>query len=424
MGGIITGSSSSGTSVSPILLSDRAGNSGFIGSFGEQLTGRKLSDISIQFQYNALNTQFDLNATATAVTGDGVNTATGSYAQASSATTGTATIQSRDFLRYRPGHTGYADFTAYFSGTGTGEAGPHDDNDGFKLKVTNGVASFCYLKGGVETGSVSQSSWNGNADLSNIEWDKLNIFRITFGYLGVANPTLWIKKDTWQVLTTLKTEGTLTGTHVNNPVFPMRIKATNGATVRAGSWDAGTMGAESVPGQRPFHFPVTQVINGTAAEQGEALLVSTNVNTVALFRSKTTFQGIANKVKTRLLSYAFHVDIPAGNVTGTVIFQIVGNPTLSGAASYSDINTASSVMEYDHTNGTGASVNATLGSPIITDIVEYTGSNRGGSTSDVKIDAERIGATGYPGDVFAIVAKDLDGNGVTVRCILNWEELF
>jgi hypothetical protein len=421
MSGIISGSSGS---AAPVLISDRAGNSGLIGSFGEQLVGQKVSDISVQFQYDVLNTEFDLNATETAVTGDGVNSATASYSQASSATTGTATIQSKDFLRYRPGHTGFADFTAYFSGTGTGEAGIFDDNDGFKLKVTNGVASFCYIKGGVETGLVSQSSWNGDADLNNIDWETLNIFRITFGYLGVANPTLWIKKNTWQILTTLRTEGVLTGTHVNNPVFPMRIKATNGMTVRAGSWDAGTIGQENAPGQRAFHFPTSEVISGAAAEQGEALMVSTNVNTIALFNSKTTFQGKVNKVKARLLSYAFHVDIPAGNVTGSVVFQIVSNPTLSGAASYVDVNTTSSVMQYDHTNGTGASVNATLGSPIITDYIEYTGSNRGGAVNDAKIDAERIGAIAYPGDTFALIAKDLGGNGVTVRAILNWEELF
>ena len=83
-------------------------------------------------------------------------------------------------------------------------------------------------------------------------------------------------------------EGALTGTHVNNPVFPIRIKATNGMTVRSGSWNGGTIGTSTQVGARPMHFPNAEVVNGTAAEQGEMTLSGTNVGTVILFRSKST----------------------------------------------------------------------------------------------------------------------------------------
>jgi hypothetical protein len=412
------------TNLRQMVISDGAGNTNFIGTFGEQVAGEKFDDISVQFQYDVLNTTFDLNSSETTTTGDGSNTATGSYAQASSATTGTATIQSRDSIRYRPGHTGFADFTAYFSGTGTGEAGCFDDEDGFKLKVVNDSASFGYIKGGVETGFVSEGSWNGVLSPDDVEWDKLNIFKITFGFLGVANATLWIRKNEWYPLVTLQTEGQLTGTHVNNPVFPITIKATNGMTVRTGSWNGGTIGALSRGNTRSFHFPTTTIVNGAAAEQGEMTLSGTNVGTIAIFQSKTTFQSKTNKVKGQLLSYDFHVDVPAGTVTGTVIFQIIVNPTLSGTASYTDINTNSSVYECDHTAGTGASVSASSGTPIVTGKVEYVGANKGGVTGNASIDADRLGLVGYRDDVFAVIAKDTGGNNVTVRISLSWEELF
>lgn len=414
-----------------VQIVDPAGDTNFIGAFGEQIAGSKLDDISVQFQYDQLNTDFDLNATATAVTGDGAIQSINSYAEASSATTGTATIQSRDSIRYRPGHSGFGDFTASFSGTGTGYAGSHDASDGFALKLVNDNASFGYVKGGVETGSSGaagfddEATWNGNLDVSTIDWTKLQIFRVTFGYLGVANPTLWIRKDKWYTLHTVRTESRLTGTHVDNPVFPMRIRAENGMTVRTGSWNGGTIGVDSSVGSRGFAFPNTVLINGVAAEQGEMTLTGTNVGTIVIFNSKLTFQSKTNKVKARLTSYEFIIDIPAGNVLGTVAVQIVGQPTLSGVPTYADINTNSSIMQYDHTPGTGASVNyASGGFPILTNNLNYVGTAKGGTSQVATIDAESIGAFAYAGDTFAIIAKDLAGNNVTVRARLNFEELF
>lgn len=409
---------------------DLSGNAAFIGSFGEQVVGTKNDDVSVQFQYNVLDTQFDLNPTETTTTGDGQIFSIDSYAEAVSPTgNGTATIQSRDNILYRPGHGGFADFTAYFEGPGTGYAGPHDDNDGFALKISGGRASFGYIKGGVETGTGGapglddQSDWVGRFDPSNIEIDKLNVYRITFGYLGVSNPTLWIKLDTWQTLHTVQTEGKLVGTHVNNAIFPMRIRAIDGMRVRTGSWNGGTIGGVSESGNpRPFSFPNSISLSGVGAEQASMTLTGTNVGTVALFRSKGLFNGLNNKVKSRLLSYEFSVDVPAGAATGNVVFQISGVQTLSGAATYADINTTSSVMEFDHTAGTGASVNMTVGVPIITSNIDY--SAKGGATGTVEVSAEKIGALAYSGDIFAVTAKDVSGNNVTVRVVLKWSESF
>ena len=411
------------------VIADETGNQVLIGTFGELLVGSKLDDIAVQFQYPQLNTEFDIDGDASVVTGDGSISASNSMAIASSATTGTAIIQSKNSIRYVLGHTFYAFHTGKFVGTGTGYLGCTDYTDGFAIKIVNGNMSFGYFDGGVEKGSDGaagfddQANFNGSFNVSGLDLTTLNIFVIIGGYLGSANTALFVKKDGWQLLHILKTEGRIAQTHVDNPVFPISIKAINGMTVSTGSWNGGIL-AGFIPNGRPFHFPNTQIVSGAAAEQGQMTLTGTNVGTMVIFHLKDTFQSIVNKVRAKLLSYDFHIDVPGGTATGTVIFQIVANPTLSGSATYADINSNSSTVEYDHTPGTGASVNATGGLPLVTAHLEYVGSNKGGTVGNAQIEAEKLGAIGRRGDVFAIVVKDKGGNGVTVRANLHWEELF
>jgi len=54
----------------------------------------------------------------------------------------------------------------------------------------------------------------------------------------------------------------------------------------------------------------------------------------------------------------------------------------------------------------------------------YVGSAKGGSSGQVLVDAQRLGAIAYKDNTFAVIAKDLAGNNVTIRTSLNWEELF
>jgi hypothetical protein len=123
-------------------------------------------------------------------------------------------------------------------------------------------------------------------------------------------------------------------------------------TILSGSWSGAVYnGGGAYSGTRPFVFPNVALTNG-ATHQGQVTLSGTNVETLAIFHNKTTFFGRTNKKKARLLSYNFNVDIGAGNGYGAVLFQIVGNPTLSGTPTYADIETLGSTMEFDHTLGT------------------------------------------------------------------------
>jgi len=409
--------------------SEPLGGKQFVFPFGETLAAKKHDDVSVQFQYDYLDEQFDVRLPA--VTGDGVRGAANSNAFASSPTSGKAEIYSRASIRYRPGHSGFADFTFQEDNeSGIGETGAKtiDSQSGFVFRLTAGVPSFGYLNAGLEYGSNGAAGFdtvfNGDIPVEAIDFTKKNIFRITFGFLGVANPTLWIRLNGWKRVHTVYTEGVLEDVHVSTPVFPMFISAENGAYVKAGSWNGGVIGNGSNVGNRAFTFPNQIMVNGTAPEQAEMTLTGTNVGTVVLFRAKDLFKGKANNVKAQLLAYSFIVDVPAGNVVGEVQFQIVGVNTLNGAATFADINTNSSVLEYDHTAGAGASVQVTDGFPIVNEVVSYSGANRGGNTGDVIVNAEDIGAVAYAGDIFGIIAKDLAGNNVTVRVFTTHEELF
>mgnify|MGYP000256148980 CR=1 FL=1 len=137
-----------------------AGIEPLIGTFGEQVVGSKFDDISVNFVYPFYNDDFDLEPAV--LTGDGAVSVADSEIVVSSASSGSAYAASKDKVRYREGHTGYADFTALFGASGIGEAGCVDSVDGFFIRSTSGVMSVGIRRNSVDTFEVSQASWTGD----------------------------------------------------------------------------------------------------------------------------------------------------------------------------------------------------------------------------------------------------------------------
>jgi hypothetical protein len=160
----------------------------------------------------------------------------------------------------------------------------------------------------------------------------------------------------------------------------------------------------------PFMYPNTTITNGST-HQGETTLSSNNVSILVLFHSKDV-----NK-KARLLDYNFTIDLPS-NASGEVVFQIVGVQSITGTPSYSDIN-VNSMIEYDANSN--VTLNGTI--PLIEEVISY--SSQGSSKTPSKAITSSLGDFGLvasKNQYFAILAKDMNGNGVTVRCTLNWYE--
>jgi len=395
--------------------------------FGEQLVGFKQDDISVQFQYNYLDTQFSVKTSTT-----GVGASVGvqdSVAYAETLAPGeTSYICSKDSIRYVSGHSGYAIFTL----GGDVTDGGYVHGGGFNPNMSNGfiitidsVGSglhFGFLKNGVQKGSNYE---NGLDEVVNhgLALLNLNIYMIMFGYLGVANPMLFVKVNgLWKLLHMVDTEGKTTETHTSTPVFPICIMSHDGAKAITASWNGGIIGNTQLIGLRPFHFPIQLL--GADPLEGTATTVGTAVKTIVAFKSLDLFHGKSNNVKARLTRYTINVYVPAGNVYGEVVFQLIKYSNFTGTPNWVNINSDSSVIQYDHTSGIGSAIVPTSGAVIDQGLVSYTGSLKGATVTRAILEAEKIGAYAYAGDTFAIIAKDRGGNGVTVSVSFNWEELF
>ena len=380
--------------------------------FGETLVGQKVDDMSLQFQYPFVNTEFDFRPAD--IIGDGQVVQADSLLQVSS-TTGSALIESIGSTSYRPGHSGYIDFTAAFIGSGQAIVG---GKNAFQIRYDDGVLSFGYVKGGV---------FNGVAvDTSGLDLTKLNIWRIVYGYLGSASPVLFVKKGIYRQVAIVETEGVLPGTHIDDPNFSAIFQTIGGCTLKSGSYAAGVIDGCNRIGFRSFLFPDTPIVSGTGAAQGDVVLNATNVSTLVVFRSKETYQTLNNSVRSFLTLWENYVESPPSG-SGDVVFQIIANPTLSGAPAYVDVDANSSVMQYDHAPGTGASVSYVSGGRVILQKqLPYAAGqgNRPGVATFSSQEAEQLGAAANAGDVFAAVAKDNGGNGVTVRSSIAWRERF
>jgi len=383
-------------------LTSHNGGLSFVGIFGEQLSAKLADDISVKFPYG-VNTTYDVS---TSVTGDGAVASSSGNLCSISSTTGTAQVQSRDAVRYRPGHTARFLFTASFNGTGTGTIGAYNDDSGVWLKYDGGTITAGYRNGGIDT---STTALNGGS-AGSLDWSKINIFEITYGYLGVAPIVISVldpTEGTFSPLHTFFTPGALTTTHIGTPILPIRMETDGDMEILTASWTGGVMGDGSQIGARAFSW------------NGEFTLSGTDIGTVVTFENMSTFNSKDNAVKVRLLRYEFFVDKPS-NADGTVQFDIIANPSLTGTPSWTDEETGNSVMRYDTVQQYDSG-----GKPILTEWVGYSGFHNSGAAGGNVFDAAKIGAVCRPGEQFSILARNVDGStNVTVRVTFNWEELF
>lgn len=388
-------------------------NTAMVDHFGQLVVTNLKSNVSVNWAYGILDETFDVRLPA--LTGDGARTAVAGYAQVSSASSGSAVIESIDEMRYVNGRGFFSFFTAAFIGSsGKGYTGPHDDNDGFVLEYDAGTSTsrFYYL----DNGSVSQPvSIPLDSVVANRE--NLNIYAVLGGFLGVADPLLFVREQGWKFLGSIKTEGTLQEPHVRLPAFPIRIKAENGMTVRAGSWHAGTMGDDDGVQDRGFTYPnvsITEPGNTAAAPLGRSTLTGTATEVLGIIRVKTTFNSLPNKIKVRVTQYSFSV-APIQS-SGTVQIMLVANPAVTGG-SFSDIDTLSSVTEID--SGFGGATGTVSGGRVIGKPINIVYAGSGGGQGQAiggseSVDADLLNLAMRQGDSIAIVARDLDGNNVTI----------
>ena len=366
-------------------------------SFGERKVAAFTPMILVQFQYN-----ISTEDVTTTLDNGGTVTQDDSMAVVSSSTAvdGTAIVMSKDVLRYRPGYEAEAKFTAMFPNGGvagvTQYVGLFDSNDGYFVGFDGTDFVVAIRKDGSDT-KVTQSNFNINnlSELPLRDFTKLNVFRISFGWLGTSPIIFEIqaKDGSWIPFHKFEIAGENTGPSVTNPVLPIccDVTKTSGGTdiiVKSASWSGGVNGDPLDVGERHF------------LDSDAATLVGAAEQHLFTIRNKTTFQSKTNRVV--VIPKILFVEADG---TKRVDFFGYLNATIT-APTYADHDAANSVIEVDKL-ATIAGGTLRIKIPL------------------AKIDSDRIllkpfGIKLRPGDTFTITS--LSASASDVEAVLDWDE--
>ena len=156
------------------------------------------------------------------------------HLQTSTGTTGIAKLSSIEPLRYIPGHEAYAYFTTIFTtgvANSTQWAGVFDSVDGFAVGYNGTTFSILHRIDSSDS-TVAQSSFNidrlDGTGPSRITLDstKMNIFRISYGWLGTAPITFEIcrKDGQWFPFHMIQRANEESVPSIYNPVLPLTME--------------------------------------------------------------------------------------------------------------------------------------------------------------------------------------------------------
>ena len=324
--------------------------------FGEMTVGVRADNVNVQFQYSISG--FDIKDPAGVLTGTGaVNHVVNRASVESGAGTGTARLQTRQSVRYRPGHECLTMFTADFT---TAEAdtfqhiGLFNADDGFYLGYKDLEFGAFRLDGGVETftaqSAFSEDMVDGTGESEfNLDPTKYNIYKISFGWLGIAPIYYSVyagHEAGWVLMHVIDLINTQDTPHIENPSLPVSFEV--GRTLGAGanlqlqtsSIRAGVVGETRDDDSSNRRF----------ADFNVNLAVAANTITHMLsLKPRTTYQGKDNHVRSKV-----EIIVSANSGNKDVVFKAYSpsSVTLSTPLIYADVDTADSVMQTSKTAAT------------------------------------------------------------------------
>ncbi len=383
---------------------DIAGRTAFNTVFGEQITATKLTTVMVNAVYG-INIAKILTTVAnggTVTNGDSMLTVT-----SSTATDGAALVESEHAVRYRAGEEFYAYFTALFTTGVTGSqqfCGCISSTDGFAVGYDDTDFMICYRNGGSNT-IIPQSSFNldkmdgTGASGYTIDPTKLNLYRITFGWLGSANIVFqhFTAAQNWIPFHEIQVAGTLITPHIVVPYLPMALEVikTSGATsiiAKSGSWNAGVMGQPTTGISDKLHAEGTSIVTLTGG-------VETPIITI---RSLATLNSIVNRIEVILLHWSV-----VSEGTKPTIYKIYKNATID-SGDFTNHETNVSVIEF--------SVNSTITGG---DLELGTATSKTGSND---LDVEHLRLDLHKGDNYTITAESANASDVCTT--ITWREEF
>lgn len=255
---------------------------------------------------------------------------------------------------------------------------------------------------------IAQTDWNidpmlgdGRGD-SGVALDptKGNVYQIQYQWLGFGAIVFCVERpDTgriWPVHRVQYANANLSPS-INNPSLPLygsSINSTNttNMTVHIGSMMGATEGRLESPGD-------------THGYSANAVLTGVDVETpIVTLKNKLVYQGDINRIPIKILMTSV-----AAEHTKTVRINFYKDAVITGA-SFSDLDTATSVMEVD-TSATGF----TGGDLLFSVDLGRTGNEL------IILDREDVGVLN-PGEAFTITVEPSSVNGAEASASFNWLE--
>ncbi len=272
------------------------------------------------------------------------------------------------------------------------------------MSITGGVtANIVEKTAGVDKtkSNVAQASWNRSiAPFAGFDPTKLNVYKITYGYLGVANIEYSVYNPStsdWVLVHSVEWSNNYNITHLRSPDLKIGWTATSlGAsgtnlTVTGASASMGVQGGES------------DVVD-TFAETNSVAGITTTFTPIMSLKNRLVYGDKFNLGKIRLLLVSISNDH-----TKPLIVEVIKNATLTGVPNwqFEDEFNSIATIEKAATGYTGG----------IT--VEATTIGKDGSTD---LDLTKIFTQLNEEETLTIIAKTDSGTAVTTGVALTWQE--
>ncbi len=323
-----------------VFSTDQAGRTAHNSVFGEQYVGFKSPDILVQFQYNV--SEFDV-VKITANTGSITRSVNTGAIASTGVGQGSATITSSDSVRYRPGHESFVIFTSAMPDSDasvTQSIGFFDNNNGYVLEKRGSSVGILIRNQGIDD-FTSQEFFNvdkldGTTGPA-IDFTKLNIFRMTYGWLGVA-PTVfeWYSGPqlSWICFHRYNIVNLQINPSIGNPTLPICAEVKSNAdslsnvSIFTGSWCGGSNSdsRQALPSDRLFATSNSKVMTSTE-------------ETVITLHSLPTIGEIENFVHSEIAYLCLASD---GNKN--VVVNVIKNPIYSAALDFANVDSNNSSM--------------------------------------------------------------------------------
>lgn len=316
---------------------DSAGREGMNTVFGDSVTAVRQADIAAQFQYG-----FPASAAEPETANGGTISIVESMLVLSTSAdpAGLAALSNRRALRYLPGEEAFTGFTCVFSTPKPDTfqcAGIFDDQNGFFVGYEGEIFYIFRRRAGTTFKSEVDLSSVYPPALGVFDPTKGNIYRITFGYYGFAPITFEVSTPTGghALLGRIEYPNSETVTHITNTNLQPRAEVqntgnTSDMTIKVGSFSAGVInGGGNDPAARRVTF----------ARSAQTITAGTLM--VVTFRSKSTFSGLTNYIRSLFTLLSFNTDLSKSS-----LWELEKNAEITNSPTWNDINTLDSTIQY------------------------------------------------------------------------------